>query len=282
MNKPFNKLKIVFVALAIAIALTSCGGGDDESKPLPVANFEFEVNETSPLQVSFTDASENGESYAWNFGDGAGISTVKNPSYTYAEAGTYSVTLVVTNPTGSDEVTKEVTVTSSDLIANGDFDDDSEWTIISHNTSGNGLLTIADGVATWNEVTDVPSGSWGQEAHIGIYQAIEVESGEYQVDLDIEINGFDEVWFEVWIGTTQPTEGADYGAPAVLVLSANAWDCKDAQGNYSGSLAENSCNDTDGGITLSEGTYYVVIRSGGFTFGEGGIVADNVSMIKVD
>jgi PKD repeat protein len=280
MNKHFSKLKIVLVA-ALLIALTSCGD-EEENKPLPVAKFEFEINESNPLQVSFTNASENGENYTWNFGDGAGISAEKNPSHTYAEAGTYTVTLVVTNSEGSDETTHEVTLTPADLIANGGFDDDSEWTVTAFNTSGNGLLTIADGVATWNESTDVPSESWGSEAHIGMYQVVEAEAGEYQLDLNIAINEFDEVWFEVWVGTTQPTAGTDYGAPAVLVLSANAWDCKDAQANYSGSLADNSCNDTNGRITLTEGTYYVVIRSGGFTFGEGGIVVDNVSMTKVD
>jgi hypothetical protein len=169
------------------------------------------------------------------------------------------------------------------LIANGGFDNESEWTIISHNASGNGLLTIADGVATWDEAIDVPSGAWGQEAHMGLYQAVQIdEAGDYQLDLDITINGFQEVWFQVWVGTNEPVEGADYSAPATMVLAANAWDCNDTQGTYSGSLAANSCNGTNGIISLTPGTYYVVIRSGGFTFGEGGIVVDNVSMEKVN
>ncbi|PLB17599.1 MAG: hypothetical protein TRG1_3558 [Flavobacteriaceae bacterium FS1-H7996/R] len=168
-------------------------------------------------------------------------------------------------------------------IANGGFDNESGWTIISHNNSGNGLLTIADGVAIWDEAIDVPSGYWGDEAHMGMYQKIEVsEAGDYQLDLDITINGFDEVWFEVYVGTTEPIAGADYGDPAVKVLAANAWDCGDTQKFYSGSLAETGCQDLDGSISLTAGTYYVVIRSGGFTFGEGGIVVDNVSMDKIN
>lgn len=167
------------------------------------------------------------------------------------------------------------------LIVNGGFANESGWTIISHNTSGNGKLIIADGVATWDEAIDVPSGDWGNEAHMGLYQAVKVdEAGDYQFDLDITINGFQEVWFQVWVGTNEPVEGADYSAPATMVLAANAWDCNDTQGTYSGSLAANSCNGTDGRISLTPGTYYVVIRSGGFTFGEGGIVADNFSMTK--
>ena len=169
------------------------------------------------------------------------------------------------------------------LIANGGFDNESAWTIISHNASGNGKLTIADGVATWDEAIDVPSGDWGNEAHMGMYQAVQVdEAGDYKLDLDISINGFEEVWFEVYVGTIEPVEGADYGDPAVKVLSANAWDCADALKVYSGSLAAAGCQGLDGSISLEAGTYYVAIRSGGFTFGEGGIVVDNVSMEKVD
>jgi hypothetical protein len=169
------------------------------------------------------------------------------------------------------------------LITNGGFNNGSAWTIISHNASGNGLLTIADGVATWDEAIDVPSGDWGNEAHMGMYQAVVIdEAGDYQLDLDIAINGFEEVWFEVYVGTTEPVEGADYGDPAVKVLSANAWDCADTLKFYSGSLAASGCQNLDGSIHLEAGTYYVAMRSGGFTFGEGGIVVDNVSMDKIN
>lgn len=173
--------------------------------------------------------------------------------------------------------------TGDDLIYNGGFDNEFGWTIISHNNSGNGLLTIADGAATFNEAIDVPSGAWGNEAHMGLYQKIVVdETGDYKLDLDITINDFDEVWFEVYVGTTEPVAGADYGAPALKVLAANAWDCGGTQKFYSGSLAETGCQNLDGRISLEAGTYYVAIRSGGFTFGEGGIVVDNVSMKKVN
>jgi hypothetical protein len=118
---------------------------------------------------------------------------------------------------------------------------------------------------------------------MGIYQAVQVaEAGNYQLDLDITINGFEEVWFEVYVGTNQPVAGSDYGDPATKVLSANAWDCSDTQKFYSGSLAATGCQNLDGRISLTAGTYYVAIRSGGFTFGQGGIVVDNVSMTKLN
>ncbi len=55
-----------------------------------------------PLNVRFTDLSNNSpKSWKWNFGDGA-TSTLRNPNHTFA-AGSYTVTLTVTNSGGSDE-----------------------------------------------------------------------------------------------------------------------------------------------------------------------------------
>ena len=278
MKSMINKLS--FLAMLVAASILSSCGDDDDTVAAPIASFTFTVED---LTVTFTNGSKDGETYSWDFGDGSAASTEANPTHTYAASGTYTVKLTATNAGGSDDSEKQVKVQSAaaeNQIKNGGFDDDSEWTIISHNASGNGVLTIADGVATWDEATDVASGSWGSEAHMGMYQAVTVEAGSYQFDLDITIGEFDEVWFEVWVGADAPAEGSDYSAPATRVLSANAWDCKDTQANFSGSLAGNSCNGTDGSITLAAGTYYVVIRSGGFTFGEGGIVVDNVSMVS--
>ncbi|MEW5924429.1 MAG: PKD domain-containing protein, partial [Candidatus Zixiibacteriota bacterium] len=60
----------------------------------------------APLTVNFTDLSTGSpESWNWTFGDG-GTSTVQNPSYTYNNIGTYTVSLTVTNAVGSDTNTK--------------------------------------------------------------------------------------------------------------------------------------------------------------------------------
>jgi PKD repeat protein len=68
----------------------------------------------APLAVAFTDQSTGSPtSWSWSFGDG-GTSTAQHPSYTYSAAGTYDVSLTVSNAYGSSTETKVgyVTVTA--------------------------------------------------------------------------------------------------------------------------------------------------------------------------
>jgi PKD repeat protein len=54
----------------------------------------------APLTVQFTDTSTGGPTmWSWNFGDG-GTDMVANPSHTYTNPGTYSVTLTASSQTG--------------------------------------------------------------------------------------------------------------------------------------------------------------------------------------
>ena len=64
----------------------------------------------STLDVDFTDASLNTPtSWLWDLGDG-NTSTMQNPTHTYAQAGTYTVCLTVTNDCGSDSSCAAVVV----------------------------------------------------------------------------------------------------------------------------------------------------------------------------
>jgi PKD repeat protein len=70
---------------------------------LPVAAFYGSpTNGTIPLNVTFHDTSSGSPTtWNWSFGDGGGNSTDQNPTHSYAVAGTYNVTLTVTNAFGS-------------------------------------------------------------------------------------------------------------------------------------------------------------------------------------
>ncbi|HAA14118.1 MAG TPA: hypothetical protein DCE41_21460 [Cytophagales bacterium] len=69
------------------------------------------------LTVTFTDASANADTYAWDFGD-EGTSTDQNPVHTYAAAGTYTVTLTVSNEAGSATASESIEVQEADIIKN--------------------------------------------------------------------------------------------------------------------------------------------------------------------
>jgi PKD repeat protein len=75
--------------------------------PAPVANFTgTPTTGPAPLTVLFTDTSTNAPmTWNWTFGDG-NSSILQNPSHTYTVAGTYSVTLTVSNAGGSNTTLK--------------------------------------------------------------------------------------------------------------------------------------------------------------------------------
>jgi PKD repeat protein len=76
--------------------------------PFPLdANFSATpTSGTVPLTVNFTDTSTGKvDSWTWSFGDGLG-SNEQNPSHTYTDPGTYTVTLTVTGPEGPETETK--------------------------------------------------------------------------------------------------------------------------------------------------------------------------------
>lgn len=88
------------------------------NSPEPVIPFaEFSSNVISgnaPLDVSFTDISTgNPAAWYWNFGDGTN-SADKNPVHTYSTAGTYIVTLTVSNANGTASKTTIITVNEED------------------------------------------------------------------------------------------------------------------------------------------------------------------------
>ena len=90
----------------------------------PVADFTFEATD---LMVSFTDASVandgNITSFAWDFGDGVGMSTDQNPMYTYAAAGDFEVSLTITfdevNGETTSSTTQTVSVTAATMTMDG-------------------------------------------------------------------------------------------------------------------------------------------------------------------
>ena len=122
----------------------------------PVANFGYV---TSGLTATFTDTSTDSDgtiaSRAWTFGDGA-TSTATNPGHTYASAGTYSVSLKVTDNGGATNTkTQSVAVSSGgvaqQLLGNPGFENGS---------SSPAPWTVSTGVIDNSSSEAAHSGSW--------------------------------------------------------------------------------------------------------------------------
>jgi len=107
----------------VALTATSVYGTDTETKTdyiivgpavPPDANFvAIPTSGYTPMDVNFYDISTGSiTSWSWTFGDG-GTSTAKSPTHTYQSNGTYSVTLVVDGPAGSDSKTRSNYIVSS-------------------------------------------------------------------------------------------------------------------------------------------------------------------------
>lgn len=79
-----------------------------EASPLPLANFSANQTEgPAPLNVIFTDLSENATSWQWDVDSDFLIDyTLQNPVHTYPEPGLYTVSLTVKNKEGSDTLVK--------------------------------------------------------------------------------------------------------------------------------------------------------------------------------
>ncbi|NNF36719.1 MAG: PKD domain-containing protein [Saprospiraceae bacterium] len=117
---PYDFLKGMWmlIPLLLITIFISCGDDEEEPNPMvdaPIASFQFTVDANNFLQVTFSNFSQNASTYSWNFGDG-NTSTEKDPVYTYAAAGSYTVTLTATNSAGDDNMKSE-TVTLTDPMA---------------------------------------------------------------------------------------------------------------------------------------------------------------------
>jgi len=91
----------------------------------PVAHFYY--SPTAPRTVDtitfFDNSTDDGAviSWLWDFGDGMGISTVQNPTYTYQDDGNYTVILSVEDNSGStSEFSQEILINNTPPIARND------------------------------------------------------------------------------------------------------------------------------------------------------------------
>jgi PKD repeat protein len=105
--------------LILLSAVVGCGK-DSSTGPTPNPNAGPDAKfsyQCAALSCDFhefsTDADGQVTAWNWNFGDNTGSSLDQNPTYTFATAGTYSVTLTASDDSGAtNSLTKQVAVSN--------------------------------------------------------------------------------------------------------------------------------------------------------------------------
>ncbi|AJR04801.1 T9SS type A sorting domain-containing protein [Siansivirga zeaxanthinifaciens] len=170
---------------------------------------------------------------------------------------------------------------AQNLITNGTFDDATGWTVVNQygTDSTNGSVAITGGEVNIGKIDPTDAG-W---IHMGLYTTVNLTAGWYQFDMDMTYDGINDIWGEVFIGSVQPVDNTEYSGDQQVIKAYNAWDCGSIK-TYSGSAVVAGCDTSSPGkfqIT-STGTYYILFRTGGGTFGASGITLDNWSLVADD
>ena len=249
--------------------LWTCGGGGGGSsptepqEPAPVSNFT--ATPTTLIQgqaVTFTSTSTGTiTSYAWNVDDDPAIEgTTATYTHTYEEVGTYSVTLTVTGPGGSNPKTAADMITVSTAAptptteTSQTVQEDGSTTISLTATDPNGqAVTFAittdptNGTATLSgtEITYTPNANFYGTDSV----AYTASNGTYTSDpvtITITVEGQDDE-----PTTNDVSATTDEDTPVTLTLDATEIDGD----NYSFSIVSQPTNGTLGSINGNQVEY---------------------------
>ncbi len=194
-----------------------------------------------------------------------------------AEAGNYQIT--VNFKTNSIAFVK--LNFGANLIQNGEINSSANWNVYG---VGWDEMPVSNFTSGKMIITNNPSNTYCNGI---IWQAVEVEAGEYLFSADVSGGGMSSAWFEIMFGTTQPTNGSDYTTGKYIALLP---DNGCGTSPFSGNIAEIGCGDSNysgvgqnGLISFAKAqTIYFVIKAGTWdgTFGSNGISVDNISLRK--
>lgn len=103
----------MIILIGLAAFTSSCTDGDPAT-PDSTACFNAEPSSGVAIGevITFTNCSENAESYAWDFGDG-NLSNEESPTHAFTSPGNFTVTLVTTANNSSDTISATITVKGS-------------------------------------------------------------------------------------------------------------------------------------------------------------------------
>lgn len=116
----------------------------------PIVDLSSDSDGTS-LTITFTDESDYGDSFSWDFGDG-NTSGSQNPVHTYNANGTYMVYLTVTNSCGSATDSLELDLTSVGIEET--TGDENAFTIYPNPATQNVVIQCNDKAARTLEIVN--------------------------------------------------------------------------------------------------------------------------------
>ena len=227
----------------VTLTATNACGSDQEIKvdyitvyPCIAPTADFSASPTSgdaPLNVDFTDLSTgNPDTWNWDFGNGVGTSSQQNPSYTYDNAGTYTVTLTASNACGSDDEVKADYITVTCTVPIADFSGSP--------TSGTAPLLV--------DFTDLSTGgptSWSWDFGDGVGTSTDQnpsytysDSGAYTVTLTATNSCGSDIATRVdYINVTESFETKAYANADIPIIGS-------VSGNYTNTVASDDVYET--------------------------------------
>jgi len=201
--------------------ITSCGDDEDpmmQTGDAPISSFQFEIDDTDFLKVTFSNFSQDGDSFSWDFGDGNN-STDKDPVHTYDGGGDYTVSLTATNTAGSHTSMKDISITDpNDEIKKITGDNSKVWKL-SRNVDAEEYPIIvgnADKTEIW----------WGLgfADPIGVRPCTMEEEFVFGADGSFTFNAPDGVWADVGVWNTDVEATCIDGTDANVMTGPNGED----------------------------------------------------------
>lgn len=283
MKRLTTLLKLAMVALIATVGMVACD--DEPAVKAPLAFFSAEPSADNSQMIIFTNESDGGDTYSWDFGDGM-TSTDENPSNEYAAAGQYTVKLTATNAGGSDTHEEVINVTSAagiEYVVDGDMTNADAWTSTALN------LTVETTYTFENEAVTITNGNEVNQSNGAFYQAIDVKAGDYLFSMDLTNDGTQvQTWLEVYFGSVEPASGDDY-SDGGMMSGISSWPDNCEQANSTVNIITVGCkgelDESQGGngvVTFDEDqTIYLVIKAGSWDGNmTTGYIIDNVSLIS--
>jgi len=248
---------------AAAVASHYAIGTNTVPNQPPTASF---TSSTDFLAASFdgsgsSDGDGSVTSYSWNFGDGSGAGSGVSPNHLYGSAGTYHVTLTVTDDKGATgSVTNDVTV-----VAN-------QAPTAAFSSSTDALSASFDGSGSADADGSIASYSWNFGDGTGLGSGVSPNhlygsGGTYHVTLTVTDNrgATGSVSHDVTVAPNQAPTAAFGWTSSNLTASFDGSGSSDADGSitsYSWNFGDGS--DLGGGVSPNHafpapGTYSVVL-----------------------